>query len=181
MHREDVLSEVQRRARLRGRNHARRVLHAVLAALREYVPEPAFQRLIAQLPPDACIPDAGAGEPAAAAGGCRELVRDVARRLHTGEADAAFYARVTFEQLNAACRDGGPARLAPSLPADMRSLVCARADDPADRHRRMLRMLAPAVAALSLRPAPAPAPVEAVIAADTRPRRAPRAHSGTAG
>jgi uncharacterized protein (DUF2267 family) len=178
MHREDVLSEVQRRARLRGRNHARRVLHAVLGALREYVPEPVFQRLADQLPADAGAPPPGG--PAVATGGCRDLIRDVARRLHVGEPDAAFYARVTFEQLNASCPHGtSPARIAPSLPADMRALVCARAHDPADRHRHVLRTLAPVVATLSLRPEPAPAaPVEAVIAAEARPRRNGRAHSG---
>jgi uncharacterized protein (DUF2267 family) len=157
------------------------VLQAVLAALREHVDEAVFQRLAGQLPAEAAVTPTERLAAGPAAGGCRGLIRDVARRLHVGEPDAAFYARVTFEQLNAFCRGTSPARIAPSLPADMRALLSARADDPAHRHRQVLRTLTPALATLNLRggtvPA-APTPGEALATVDARPRKAARAGGG---
>jgi hypothetical protein len=57
---------------------------------------------------------------------------------------------VTLEQLNAYCRGTTPAGLAASLPADLRPLMSARAEDPAHRHRHLVRRLGSAVTNLSL-------------------------------
>jgi uncharacterized protein (DUF2267 family) len=152
MHRDDLLSQVRVRARLRGRGHAQRVVEAVVQALQGLVPETVFHGLTAQLPfaVDRTPPPGGVADDRTA-GACRDLIRDVARRLHVDEPDAAFYARITFEQLNAFCRGTTPARIAPSLPADLRPLLSARADEPAHRSLRRLQTLGSAVATLSLR------------------------------
>jgi uncharacterized protein (DUF2267 family) len=157
MHRDDLLSQVRIRARLRGPNHARRVVQAVLRALESFVPEPELRALTGQLPAGlgATPPPAGPGVTPAAAetGGAVSarclLIRDIARRLNESEPNAVFYARITFEQLNAFCRGTTPARLARAVPADLRPLLSARAQEPA--HRDLVRTMGSATPALSLR------------------------------
>lgn len=160
MHRDDLLSQVRTHARLHGRNHARHVVRAVLRALRDIAGETALRDLVAQLPPEVRPPAStpGPARDAAATDGraSTRLVRDIARQLHVTEPDAAFYARITFEQLNSLGHGVTPAGLAGSLPADLRPLLSARLHDPAERYRRHIQQLGGAVAALSLRTASAP-------------------------
>ena len=160
MHRDDLLSEIRTHARLHGRNHARHVVRAVLQALRDIVGEPAVRDLTEQLPPEARPPASGSSPSRDAATtdarASTRLVRDIARQLHVSEPDAAFYARITFEQLNDFCRGVTPAGLAAALPADLRPLLSARLHDPAERYRRHIRQLGGTVATLSLRSTAAP-------------------------
>ena len=160
MHRDDLLSQVRTHARLHGRNHARHVVRAVLRALRDIAGEPAFRDLAAQLPPEARPPASDGCPPretvTSDGRASTRLVRDIAQRLHVTEPDAAFYARVTFEQLNDFCRGVTPAGLAGSLPADLRPLLSARFHDPAERYRRNIELLGGTIATLSLRSATAP-------------------------
>jgi uncharacterized protein (DUF2267 family) len=144
MHRDDLLSQVRIRARLRGPNHARRVVQAVLLALRDFVPEPELHALTGQLPADVSALPAGTGPSGSGPGTVsarRVLIRDIARRLNENEPNAAFYARVTFEQLNAFCVGTTPARLAHAVPADLRPLLSARTHEPA--HRDLARTMGP--------------------------------------
>ncbi|BCJ50143.1 hypothetical protein Asp14428_16180 [Actinoplanes sp. NBRC 14428] len=149
MHRDDLLSHVRTRARLHGRGHAQRVVEAVVHGLRGVVPEASWRGLTAQLP--FAVGAAVARAEPVGGGACRALIRDVARRLNVAEPDAAFYARVTFEQLNAFCQGITPARLAASAPADLRPLLSARAEESAHRSRRRLATLGTPVSALTLR------------------------------
>ncbi|GAA3951772.1 DUF2267 domain-containing protein [Actinoplanes auranticolor] len=153
MHRDDLLTEVRIRARLYGRNHAARVVRAVMHALRNVLPEPAYLGLVSQLPTEVAVTPAGRRDvrPDRAA---LQLIREVADELHVSEPDAAFYTRTTLEQLNAFCRGTTPAQLAASLPADLRPLLSARADDPAQRHRHLVRTLSSSLATLSLKGPP---------------------------
>ncbi|WP_285688622.1 DUF2267 domain-containing protein [Actinoplanes sp. NBRC 103695] len=144
MQRDDVVTQVRIRARLNGRKHARSVIRAVMLALRPVIPDAQWQGLVTQLPPEIEV----GGGPGTGSG---DLVHDVATLLNTSEHHAAFYARVTFEQLNSYCRGVTPAGIASSLPAGLRPLLTARVDDPARRHRLVLRSLGAAVPTLSLR------------------------------
>jgi uncharacterized protein (DUF2267 family) len=144
MHREDLVSQVRARARLHGRNQAGRVIRAVLQASRPLVPEPAFRQLVDQLPSDlADLPAHGDASPS--------LIDSVARALHVDRPNAAFLARVVFEQLNSFCRGVTPATIAPSLPAEVRPLFTARADDPAQRYRSVFPAWGTTSAGLNLR------------------------------
>lgn len=147
MHRDDPLTQVRIHARLHGRNHARRVVGAVLDALHDVADEAEFQDLVGQLPADL----AGRSRGRRPTGSRREFVRHIADYLHIDQPDAAFYARVTFEQLNAFCRGVTPAGLAPALPADLRPLLTARIDSAVDRHRHLTGRLGSAAATLDLR------------------------------
>ncbi|MEU8610760.1 DUF2267 domain-containing protein [Actinoplanes sp. NPDC048791] len=147
MHRDDLVTEVRIRARLYGRNHARRVVRAVMHALRNVLPDPAYRGLAGQLPAEVRL---GSTERRHETGSAQQLIREVADELHISEPDAAFYTRVTLEQLNAYCRGTTPAGLAASLPADLRPLLSARSEDPAHRHRHLVRRLGSAVTNLSL-------------------------------
>ncbi len=157
MHRDDLLTQIRIRARLYGRNHARRVVQAVMHALRKHLPETAYHDLVGQLPADVCVTSPGRRQVShghtVKTRAAQQLVRDIAEELHVTGPDAAFYARITFEQLNAFCRGVTPAQLAASLPADLRPLLSARADSPAHQHRAM-RMLGSAVTALNLQTQP---------------------------
>jgi uncharacterized protein (DUF2267 family) len=150
MHRDDPLTQVRIHARLHGRNHTRRVVRAVLRALHDLVPGPEFQDLVRQLPADLADLATGSGD-RPPAGSRREFVRRIADDLHIDQPDAAFYARVTFEQLNAFCRGTTPARLAAALPADLRPLLTARIDGAVDRHRHLARLLGSAATMLDLK------------------------------
>ncbi|MGW4947406.1 DUF2267 domain-containing protein [Actinoplanes sp. NPDC004185] len=151
MHRDDLVTELRIRARLYGRNHTGRVIRAVMHALRNVLPDPAYLGLARQLPAEVGLVVTARREHTGGAGSAQQLIRDVADELHVSEPDAAFYTRVTLEQLNAYCRGTTPAGLAASLPAGLRPLMSARAEDPAHRHRQLVRTLSSAVAGLSLR------------------------------
>jgi uncharacterized protein (DUF2267 family) len=170
MHRDDLLTQIRIRARLYGRNHARRVVQAVMHALRKFLPETAYHGLAVQLPADVGVtsPDRrhASHSPTVETSASHQFIRDIADELHVTGPDAAFYTRITFEQLNAFCRGITPAQLAESLPADLRPLLSARADAVAHRHR-LMRLLGSAVTTLSLKP-----PATSRNAADTTPHSA---------
>ncbi|WP_143162686.1 DUF2267 domain-containing protein [Couchioplanes caeruleus] len=165
MHRDDLVSHVRARARLHGRNEARRVIRAVLQACRQFVPDRTFQQVNAQLPADVAAPgrEHGDEQPSVDGDACRTLIRSVARRLHVDEPNAAFLSRVVFEQLNNYCRGVTPASIAPSLPAEVRPLLAARSDDPARRYRLLLPTLGSAGAVLGGRAAPQGAALTAAV------------------
>lgn len=144
MHRDDLLSQIRIRARLYGRNHARRVVQAVMHALQRLLPDQAYYDLARQLPADVGVTSSGnrhlSHSHIVETRAARQLIRDVADELHVTGPDAAFYTRITLEQLNAFCRGVTPAQLAPSLPADVRPLLSARTDDATNR-RRQTRMI----------------------------------------
>ena len=156
MHRDDLISQVRVRGRLHGRNEARRVIRAVLQAFRQLVPDDTYRQIAVQLPAEIAVGPAVPGDG-------RPLTREVARQLYVNEPNAAFLSRVVFEQLNAYCHGVTPASVADSLPAEVRALVSARADDPAHRFRRLFPAIGPSAAVLSLRatgPASDPAATE---------------------
>jgi uncharacterized protein (DUF2267 family) len=141
MHRDELVTQVRARARLHGRKEAGRVIRAVLLAFRPLVPDVTFQRFARQLPDEVRAPLAEQGpwaerEPSVENGTARAFVRQVARRLHIDEPNAAFLSRVVFEQLNDYCREVTPASVAASLPAELRPLISARAETgpPSRRH-----------------------------------------------
>jgi uncharacterized protein (DUF2267 family) len=141
MHRDDLLTQIRIRARLYGRNHARRVVQAVMHALQRLLPEQAYSDLAGQLPAELGVTSPGHRQLSHShiieTRAAQRLIRDVADELHVTGPDAAFYTRVTLEQLNAYCHGVTPAQLAPSLPADVRPLLSARADDPTRRLRTL--------------------------------------------
>lgn len=165
MHRDDLLTQVRICARLHGRNQARRVVRAVMQALEKRLSPTAFAELAAQLPADIGVTMSGRHIEQCTA---QQLIREVAEELHVPEPDAAFYLRVTFEQLNAFCRGVTPAQLAALLPGDLRGLLSARSADPAQRPRQFVLLLAPAVATLTLKAPdrePTPQPVRRKVRA----------------
>jgi uncharacterized protein (DUF2267 family) len=155
MHRDDLVSQVRARARLHGRNEARQVIQAVLQAFRRLVPDTTFQQIVGQLPRELnalCVGrDRGQGPASDTDDACRSLVRAIAQQLHVDEPNAAFYSRIVFEQLNTSCRGITPASLAQSLPAEVRPLIAACAEDPAWRYRDRFPVLGSSAALPSLR------------------------------
>jgi hypothetical protein len=131
MDRPDLLSRVQRRGRLYGRNESRRVIRAVIDILVEAVPVPQARRLAMRVAtetggglPDAALSDDG---PHNTECDCRAFITAVAQRLFTDEPNAAFLSRVVFGELNAAPHGITPAALTPSAPLDLRALLSAEA------------------------------------------------------
>jgi len=121
----DVLARIQERGRLYGANHTRRTIQGVLGVLADLLPAPAFRRLTATLPGDVhpAVP-ADADRPIEMLG-CRAFITRLAARLHVDEPDAAFLARVVFEQLNAVAAGATPATVSHLVAADLRPLLRA--------------------------------------------------------
>jgi hypothetical protein len=131
MSRPDLLSRVQHRGRLYGRNESRRVVRAVIDTLLDAVPLPLSRRLAMRV-----STETGAGLPRSALSDdgpdgsgcdCRAFVAAAARRLFTDEPNAAFLARIVFGELNAARHGITPAALALSAAPDLRPLLRAEA------------------------------------------------------
>lgn len=142
VYRNDLLYEIQTRARLYGRAQSRRVVQAVVQALGEFLPEAVFVDLIAGLPEDIDVPHPAGRHPDAAPPGgvdaCRRLTERVATRLLVDAPNATFFCRVVFEQLNTSWRGTTPERLASCLPIDLHPLLTAHAHDPALRYRQLM-------------------------------------------
>ena len=122
---QDVLARIQERGRLYGINHTRRTVQGVLGVLSDLLPTPAFRRLTAQLPADVRPPVPSAQTRTIEVLTCRAFITRLASRLHLEEPDAAFLARVVFEQLNAAALGATPATVAHLVTADLRPLLRA--------------------------------------------------------
>jgi hypothetical protein len=126
MDQDELLARIQARGRLYGRDESGRAACAVLTALAELLPAPAYRRLLVALPADLRhrLPRPGAGRIAPVAG-YRAFVARVADRLLIDGPDAAFLARVILGQLNAAGHGCTPSALAPLVPLDLRPLLRA--------------------------------------------------------
>lgn len=122
---QDVLARIQERGRLYGTNHTRRTVRGVLGVLSDLLPTPAFRRLAAHLPGDVRpVVPSGEGR-AIEVLTCRAFITRLASRLLVDEPEAAFLARVVFEQLNAAAVGATPATVAHLVAADLRPLLRA--------------------------------------------------------
>jgi hypothetical protein len=130
MDRESLLVRIEQRARLHGPNETRRAVGATLEALGAVLPQPIVHRLLMRIPADVRhqLP-AGSGlasAPRDEVENCRDFIGLIGRRLHIDEPDAAFLARVIFEQLNRPSRGLTPAGVAHLAPGDLRPLLTAR-------------------------------------------------------
>ncbi|WP_203843114.1 DUF2267 domain-containing protein [Winogradskya humida] len=121
----DVLVRIQKRARLHGPNETRRAISAILETLGDILPHHVLDQLAANFPddlrPTSHMPPATAVPP-----GRNTFISRLATRLLIDEPDAAFLARVIFEQWNAAARTHTPATIAHLAPADLRPLLRAQ-------------------------------------------------------
>jgi uncharacterized protein (DUF2267 family) len=158
MYRDDLVSQVRASARLCGPNEARRAVAAVLSALPAALSGP----LLSQLPglPDFPPVKAPLADTAS-------LVATVAARLHIDEPNAAFLCRVVFAHLNTAPHGITPARLAHLAPPEIRSMLCARPEDPAARILARLGALRP----LGIAPETSVEKSAGVVSIRTRPVR----------
>ncbi|WP_244876499.1 DUF2267 domain-containing protein [Winogradskya consettensis] len=120
----DVLARIQERARLHGPNETRRAVGAILASLADILPRHVFHQLTATFPDD--LHPTGPLPPVAVAPGRNAFVSRLAAHLLIDEPDAAFLARVIFEQWNAAARTLSPATIAYLAPAGLRPLLRAQ-------------------------------------------------------
>jgi uncharacterized protein (DUF2267 family) len=150
---QDLMARIQERGRLHGTNQTRRAVQGVLGVLQDMLPAPAFRRLTAHVPAELHpAPPSAAVRPIEMLG-CRAFVGRVAARLFLDEPDAAFLARVVFENLNAAASGTTPAAIAHLVAADLRPLLRAGVTH---RPAPQLRITVPAPATATLkRAAPA--------------------------
>jgi uncharacterized protein (DUF2267 family) len=166
VHRDNVVSRVQFRARLHGRNETVRAVRAVLAVLAATAPAEPYRALTASLPAE-LVPPTAAATPAPSR---RRFVTAVAEALYLDEPSAAFLARVVFEELNRSHPATGPARMSTTVPADLRPLLTARAE-PDIRHRQLLSAWGTSAPPLHTRPTTVPRP--ALVSAPPPAKRIP--------
>ena len=121
---QDVLARIQERGRLYGVNHTRRTVQGVLDVLSDLLPSPALRRLTAHLPADVRPPLPPRETRTIEVLTCRAFIARLAARLFVDEPDAAFLARVVFEQLNTTAGTT-PAAVAHLVAADPRLLLRA--------------------------------------------------------
>jgi uncharacterized protein (DUF2267 family) len=132
MNRENLLLRIEQRARLHGPNETRRAVCATLEALGGILPPPVLHPLLTAVPaeirqhlPAAQVPKIRC---------CRDFITVIAGRLQIEAPDAAFLARVVFEQLNDPAYEVTPAAVAHLTPADLRPLLSARDPELLTRH-----------------------------------------------
>jgi uncharacterized protein (DUF2267 family) len=119
---DDLLTRVQRVARLHGRNESRRVVCGVLQALGDVLPGRAMDLLLGQLPAD--IADRlRRRDRHATPADCRAFLHRVATILYVEQPENAFLARVVLEQLNTTLRVITPAGFSHLVAADLRPLL----------------------------------------------------------
>ncbi|MEV6601099.1 DUF2267 domain-containing protein [Actinoplanes sp. NPDC051346] len=143
----DGLTHIQQRARLHGPHETRRAVRAVLEALAEIIPFPVLYRLVARLPHEIRprLPQAAIADHDRPATGCRDFIKGIARRLFIEEPDAAFLARVVFEQLNTNSHGLTPSTIASLAPHDLRPLLNSRSPHPSSDPARTRHRTAPAI------------------------------------
>jgi uncharacterized protein (DUF2267 family) len=118
----DLLTEVQRRGRLHGRNEARRVVCGVLEALGDILPGRATDLLLPQLP-DEIRSRPLRRDRCATPANCRAFLERVSTILYAEPPENAFLARVVLEQLNTTLRVITPAAFTHLVAADLRPLL----------------------------------------------------------
>jgi uncharacterized protein (DUF2267 family) len=129
MQHDEFIGLVQNRARLSSRGDAERATRAVLETLGERIPEGLADNLAAQLPHEIgehlrrteVHAGAGTGERFDRPG----FIARVAERAGVREQQAANLTRAVAEVIDEATQGGLMAKLADSLPADIRELVTA--------------------------------------------------------
>jgi hypothetical protein len=120
----DLLTRIAERARLHGPNETRRTVCATLEALTGVLPPLVLHPLLITIP-DGIRRELPVGR-APRLRNCREFITAIAGRLHVEEPEAAFRARIIFEQLNDQPYGLTPASVAHLTPRDMRPLLTAR-------------------------------------------------------
>ncbi|MQA95749.1 MAG: DUF2267 domain-containing protein [Streptosporangiales bacterium] len=129
MRHEELLGQVQARARLPGPGEAERACRATLETLAERIPEGLAENLAAQLPHEigehlrrtVVFGGQGSGERFDA----ETFIGRVAERGGVDRPQAAYQARVVLEVADEATQGNVMERVRDSLPADVRSLVAA--------------------------------------------------------
>jgi uncharacterized protein (DUF2267 family) len=129
MQHDEFIGQVQNRAHLSSRGDAERATRAVLETLGERIPEGLADNLAAPLPHEigehlrrtAVYGGAGTGERF----GRQDFIARVAERAGVREQQAAYLARAVAEVVNEATQGAVMAKVAESLPADIRELVTA--------------------------------------------------------
>jgi uncharacterized protein (DUF2267 family) len=129
MQHDEVIGQVQARARLSSRGDAERATRATLETLGERIPEGLADNRAAQLPQEigehlrrtVVYGGVGTGERF----DTKEFVRRVSDRSSADEPQAAFLARVVFEVVDEATSGALTQKVAESLPDDLRRLVTA--------------------------------------------------------
>ena len=129
MQHDEFIGHVQNRARLSSRGDAERACRATLETLAERVPEGLADNLAAQLPHEIgehlrrteVYGGAGTGERFSR----QDFIARVADRAGVREQQAAYLIRAVAEVVDEATQGGTMAKVAESLPADIRELVTA--------------------------------------------------------
>lgn len=129
MQHDEFIGQVQSRARLSSRGDAERATRAVLETLGERIPEGLADNLAAQLPHEIgehlrrteVYAGAGTGERF----GRHDFIARVAERAGVDEPQAAYLVRAVTEVTGEAVQGGLLAKVAESLPKDIRQLVTA--------------------------------------------------------
>jgi uncharacterized protein (DUF2267 family) len=129
MQHDEFIGQVQNRAHLSSRGDAERATRAVLETLGERIPEGLADNLAAPLPHEIgehlrrteVYGGAGTGERF----GRQDFIARVAERAGVREQQAAYLARAVAEVVNEATQGAVMAKVAESLPADIRELVTA--------------------------------------------------------
>jgi hypothetical protein len=175
---EDLLSRVQQRGRLHGRNETYRAVRAVVEALGEFLSQRAFHLITELLPEDSRRHLRHTPKPGLPT--CRTFLDAVTTRLLLDGPDATFTTRVILEELNATGRVITPARFAHLVAPDLRALLCAQrapitVDESNPAPRRTIRV-GPAVTRPAVVPSTPPVPAAPV----SRPPSAPNSRPGAA-
>lgn len=129
MQHDELIGQVQSRARLSSRGDAERACRATLETLAERVPEGLAGNLAAQLPHEIgehlrrteVYGGAGTGERF----GRQDFIARVAERAGVREQQAAYLVRAVTDVVDEATQGDVMSKVLESLPADVRQLVAA--------------------------------------------------------
>jgi uncharacterized protein (DUF2267 family) len=129
MQHDEFIGQVQNRAHLSSRGDAERATRAVLETLGERIPEGLVGNLAAQLPHEIGEhlrrTEVYAGAGTGARFDRQTFITWVAERTGVREQQAAYLARAVAEVVDEATQGALMAKVAESLPADIRDLVTA--------------------------------------------------------
>ncbi|TDC56456.1 DUF2267 domain-containing protein [Actinomadura sp. KC345] len=129
MQHDEMIGQVQARARLPSRGDAETACRATLETLGERLPEGLADNLAAQLPREIgenlrrteVFGGSGTGERF----GRHDFIERVAIRAHADDSQAAYLARVVLEVVGEATQGGMMTKVKEALPDDIRELVSA--------------------------------------------------------